>query len=234
MTEQMQGQSSSQNNTTTFDNGGVFGRNYSDDSNDGTSAAVIDNLDGAEVTDVGWSILWQSEGLLLVGGAVTRSSQGFNAFIARYDTVSNAWDRSFQLSGGGNDLDYDSGDDQIRDVRLDSEGRIVAVGYVTDNSGRASVAIWRFLASGLLDPSFGSSGLTVVSSPTTNGCTGSEKEVGNSVSFLEDGKIVVAANLCTQTESYPTATVIRLNTDAKGQVHLYATGDVACGLASDF
>ena len=30
------------------------------------------------------------------------------------------------------------------------------------------------------------------------------------------------------------AKVIRLNTDAKGQVHLYATGDVACGLASDF
>ena len=54
-------------------------------------------------------------------------------------------------------------------VAIDGSGRIVAAGYDIDAHGIWGVAVWRFLADGTPDNSFGTNGLTRLTSPQAGG-----------------------------------------------------------------
>ena len=78
------------------------------------------------------------------------------------------------------------GDDVARAVAVQSDGKIVAVGFrrVGSLGSKTDVALVRYTSSGALDPSFGNAGVVVTT-------LSSESDFGEAVVLQPDGKIVV-------------------------------------------
>jgi uncharacterized delta-60 repeat protein len=145
-----------------------------------TTAGVLDtsfDVDGIVTTDFGsvdgaYSVAIQSDGKIVVAGF---SNNDFA--LARY-TTAGVLDTSFDGDGkvtsdlGGNDIG--------RSVVIQSDGKIVVVGEVSNNN----YALARYTTAGLLDTSFSGDGMV-----TTD--FGS-RDVAYSVAIQSDGKIVVA------------------------------------------
>ncbi len=139
------------------------------------------NTDFGGTNDYGQAIAIQSDGKLLVGGAI-ESGGAFDFSLARYNSDGSI-DASFG-SGGTVTLDFNSGTDVIQSLVVADDGKIIATGYVSDgnlfNFGAA-----RFNPDGSLDTTFGSDGKQLT-------------KVGRSESFPAeaaidgDGKILVA------------------------------------------
>jgi uncharacterized delta-60 repeat protein len=82
-------------------------------------------------------------------------------------------------------------------VALQPDGKIVFVGYATDNSGSNSLLVGRLDASGNFDPTFGHGGKVVVQIATgPHGFSG-----GWSVALQPDGKILVGGDAFSDTDN---------------------------------
>jgi uncharacterized delta-60 repeat protein len=86
--------------------------------------------------------------------------------------------------------------DMPTDFQLDSSGRLVIVGYSENSSGGIEVVVWRYLASGALDTSFGSAPGYAVSGP--DGAAGeigsAEVDKGMALNINESTGYVVAGS----------------------------------------
>ena len=80
-----------------------------------------------------------------------------------------------------------SANDEIYDIAVDSQDRIIAVGSSVNGSGDADLAVWRLTASGSLDTSFGSGGVFVHDSAAG----GSSTDIGYSVVLDSSDKIYI-------------------------------------------
>ncbi|MGE7391788.1 delta-60 repeat domain-containing protein [Streptomyces sp. NPDC004126] len=104
----------------------------------------------------------QHDGRIVVAGyaSIGEDADGRDFALVRY-LPDGRLDRSFNRSGprpGTVVTDIEGGRDQLRDITLDTRGRIVAAGSATLPSARGgtSFAVARYLHDGTLDPSFGS------------------------------------------------------------------------------
>ncbi|MFN2508227.1 MAG: delta-60 repeat domain-containing protein, partial [Chthoniobacterales bacterium] len=105
-------------------------------------------------------IALQSNGKIVVAGAVVFSFGSSNFALIRY-TSNGALDTSFGPNNNGITFaDFsEGGEDQARDLALQSDGKIVAAGYEGSfNNNSANFAVARFNPNGTLDSSFGSGG----------------------------------------------------------------------------
>ena len=119
------------------------------------------------------------DGSVVLAGEARGVNGGDVSVLVRY-TASGTRDTSF--SGDGiQTLDLGT-DEELRDVAVQSDGRIVAVG-----SAGAGVMVLRLLADGTLDRSFGSDGVvdTSIGDPRY-------RDVATAVLLPGDGKIVLA------------------------------------------
>lgn len=148
--------------------------------------------DFATSDDRGWGVALQSDGKIVVAGQtfVARSVGGSDLDFAlvRYN-ADGSLDTGFSGDGKVNVDLGGSETDAALDVAIQSDGKIVAAGYVRnlfpDPLGPSDFAVARFNADGSTDMTFGVGGKI-----TTDFATNHDE--GNAVAIQADGRIVVA------------------------------------------
>ncbi len=153
---------------------------------------VLDNsfgTNGRVLTDIvaedneARELVIQPDGKIVVAGLSSTGSIDQFA-LARYD-VNGVLDNTFG-SGGLVVTNVSAGDDVIRGMALQTDGKIVVVGYA--GVANEFLAIARYNPNGTLDNTFGTNGidsLLIYDNP------GSDRTVPNDVKIQADGKIVV-------------------------------------------
>ncbi|MBI2071118.1 MAG: hypothetical protein HYT79_11020 [Elusimicrobia bacterium] len=142
-------------------------------------------------SDEGNAIVVLSSGPIIVAGYTERLSATNEDMAVWRLNSSGILDTSFSngdADGINGVFAYDAGPDDERGqgVVVDSLGRIIVAGYserLTD--GNEDIAVWRLSASGLIDTSFGSSGLFAVDG-------GQDDDRGHAVTLDSSGRILVA------------------------------------------
>ncbi len=146
------------------------------------------NINGGDGTyDAANSVAMQSNGKIVAAG-YSHGGSGYAFALARYNT-DGSLDNTFGTNGttrnaisGG-----DGTDDEAFSVGIQSDGKIVAVGFSHGSPGYA-FALARYNTDGSLDNTFGINGSTI---NCINGGNG-EDDRANSVAVQSDGKIVAA------------------------------------------
>lgn len=137
--------------------------------------------------DLATATALQSDGKIVLAGY---SSNGSNNDMA---LVRYLPDGSLDTGFGGTGkviTAIGSGDDRANDVAVQSDGKIVVVGY-THNGSNLDIALVRYNTDGSLDTSFGTGGKVTTAA-------GSGDDTANSMAIQPDGKIVVAASISGQ------------------------------------
>jgi len=131
--------------------------------------------DGAQ----GQSILIQPDGKIIVGGYADFA--GYSDFaIARLNS-----DGSYDITFDGDGIvttDFGSGSDVLREMILQPDGKIVALGRA-DNAGESEIALVRYNADGSLDATFSDDGMATFS-------YNANSEEVHSLVLQDDGKII--------------------------------------------
>ncbi len=129
-----------------------YNANGSLDTSFGTGGKVTTAISPG--SDAASALALQPDGKLIVAGS--DSSRDFA--LARYNP-NGSLDTSFG-TGGKVTTPIGSGDDQARDIALQADGKLVAVGYSSDEGGAFTMdfALVRYAADGSLDTSFGGTG----------------------------------------------------------------------------
>jgi uncharacterized delta-60 repeat protein len=146
---------------TTFGNGG--GAVYGIASDSGARAVAI-----------------QPDGKIVVAGFVTES--GKKSFVVLRLLADGNFDSSFGTNSAVKTA-VGSGDDEIKSLALQPDGKIVAAGFST-SGGIAHYAAARYSSSGVLDAGFSTDGKVVTAVGTT--------DEANAVAVQPDGKIILA------------------------------------------
>jgi len=124
-----------------FGGSGFVTYNYVDD--DGTSKDDMATGVAVDPTDGNY---------VLVG-----STSGARMFVAKMHAPSGLPDTSFSPTAY---VTYDtSGREHGYDVAVDGAGRIYVVGTINAVSATRDIIVWRYLGNGMLDPTFGSTGI---------------------------------------------------------------------------
>jgi uncharacterized delta-60 repeat protein len=152
---------------------------------DGSLDSTFD-FDGKVTTDfgtdfdTGGSVSIQSDGKIVLAG-YTWNGVNDDFALARYNS-DGSLDTSFSLDGkvttaiGGMD-------DRVRSIILQTDGKIIVVGY-TQNVSDFDFALARYSGNGDLDSTFDNDGIVTT-------LIGSDDDVGISVALQIDGKILV-------------------------------------------
>ena len=161
------------------------------------STVISSTSPGASKNDTAWAVAIQpNDQKIVVGGqtyaetytTATGTYADYNSALVRYNT-----DGSLDLSFGKGGIlvtAIGAGDDMVKDVAVQSDGKIITVGYASDSSARRMMYIARYNADGSPDLAFGSNGtgrvLTAIGS-TSNA-------VAQSVAVLSTGSLLVSGN----------------------------------------
>ena len=149
------------------------------DSTFGTGGKV--STDFAGFGDVANAVVIQTDGKIVVGGtaATSESSNNIEYGLARYNT-NGSLDTTFDTDGKVTTGIF--GEDNINDLALYPDGRILAAGYSNDNFSLA-----RYNSNGNLDTTFDTDGRVL-----TDFFGASYPDKINAVAIRTDGKIVAA------------------------------------------
>jgi uncharacterized delta-60 repeat protein len=171
---------------------------------DGTLDTTFDN-DGIVVlarqpaNESATGVVIQTDGKIVIGGYTETDSIDF--FLARFNT-GGSLDTTFG-SGGAVSTDIRGGSDFAKDLILQSDGKLVAVG--TSRAGtNGDFATVRYHPNGSLDTNFGAGGKVVTAIGTGN-------DDANAAEIQTDGKIVVAG-VTTGSTNLSSFSIVRYNT----------------------
>jgi len=126
------------------------------------------------------------DGRLVVAGVSATTSSGFRTSLARYNADGSP-DVDFGI-GGKVAVTFPDGVVNPVDMAVQSDGRILVAGVLSEPSGAARFALARFRPDGSLDDMFGVGGLV-----TTSFLGG--REVAYSLAIQPNGKIVAAGQV---------------------------------------
>ncbi len=131
----------------------------------------------------------QADGKILVGGSVP-NSLGYSDFRVRRHNADGSPDLGFG-TGGHVTTDFESGDDVVRALAVQADGRILAVGSAQgddQNIFNPAFALARYEMDGALDSSFGTNGRVRTAFDLGGVACGSDR--ANAVALQADGKII--------------------------------------------
>jgi len=151
----------------------------------GIAGKVSTNLGGDE--DEGYSVAIQNDGKIVVAGSTTSNGSIYDCALVRYNT-DGTLDINFG-PGGKIIVDFGSDFEDFRSVVIQSDGKIVVVGYSLQGTGSTAnndIILARFLSDGTLDNTFGTGGKVI------SDFGGGNTDEGYAVAIQNDGKIVVA------------------------------------------
>jgi uncharacterized delta-60 repeat protein len=131
----------------------------------------------------------QADGKILVGG-YQPDETGYTKFALARFNQNGSIDYSFGINGSVV-TNVSSVSEELTGIAIQSNGRIVAVGYGTFGDEidgfTDDVIVARYNSNGSLDPSFGDAGLL-------NTTVGTDSDVANSAAIQPNGKIVVTGS----------------------------------------
>lgn len=158
---------------------------------DGSVSTAISTVTstGAGANKADWATavaIQPTDQKILVGGYIYAGADYSNSVIVRYNT-NGSLDSTFG-EGGKLVTPIGVGEDAINDIAALPDGRILAVGFTRDSSGRSSMYVARYNSDGTADGTFGTGGSGLV--VTTIGATGHTN--ATSASILPDGRILVS------------------------------------------
>ncbi len=171
------------------------------DSSFGTGGTVTTAFAGGY--DVGYRVALQPDGKILVVGFDYDGTRVYFA-LARYD-ANGSLDTSFG-SGGKVTTAIGSSVDSARDVKVQADGKIVAVGYGYSSSGSSSFTLVRYNTDGSFDTGFGTGG------KVTTGFPGSTWAIPYAVEIQPNGRIVAAGYAKTPSGTAYVFALARYNT----------------------
>lgn len=150
----------------------------------GTGGIVLTDINDAATNDFAYSAAIQNDGKIIVVG-YSGASGSNDLAVVRYGT-DGTLDGDFGTDGVAITSIGDFNDYATSIIVQASDGKIVVVGYTVDfDSGTGDFALIRYTAEGVLDDSFGTSGITT----TDIGTPDSDRET--SMAIQSDGKIIV-------------------------------------------
>ncbi len=185
---------------------------------------------GQHPTNTGWNLNGKVDDVRIYDRALTGSEVAYLASdLSLQDTdtvaitVAKVNDAPTFSSGSGNvTTTIGSGDDWARAMALQSDGKMVVVGY-SSNGSNDDFAVARYNVDGSLDSSFGTGGKATVA-------VGNSTDQAYAVTIQPDGKILVAGN--SYNGSNMDFAVIRLNTDGSLDTNFSGDGKVMVDFAS--
>jgi uncharacterized delta-60 repeat protein len=161
----------------------------------GTGIFRHDNAAGGGGNDVGRTIAFDATGRIVVVGWSPSSAGGDDLALWRL-TAAGTLDPAFHGRGfvTRNGTASGNGVDTGRDVVIDGAGRILATGESTTPAGDLDMVVWRFLADGTPDVTFGGAGYFV-----QGGAAGavSGNDAGRGIGIDGSSRIVVAGRSLT-------------------------------------
>ena len=169
--------------------------------------------------DAASSVAIQSDGKIVAAGT-SGNFPNFDFAVVRYNT-DGTLDTSFNGTGKVITQVGSSGD-VAYSVAIQSDGKIVVVGYSFNGAG-AAFAVVRYNTNGSLDTSFNGTGKVI----TPMG----SNDVARSVAIQSDGKIVVAGN-SPNDGADPAFAVVRYNTNGSLDTSFGGTGKVITQVSS--
>ncbi len=158
-----------------------YNTNGTVDNTFGTSGKVETHID---VYDYAKGIVIQSDGKIVLGGTVYNGSD-YDFGLVRY-TADGVLDNTFGTAGITT-LAIGPENDELNGLALTSSDEIIAVGYSKNIGGQKDFAVAKFSADGILDNTFGTSGIATA-------IFDNEDEEAMSVAVQSDGKIVVVGS----------------------------------------
>jgi len=150
-------------------------------------------------TDTAYAVAVQTDGKIIAAGSAKTGGGTTDAALVRYNE-NGSLDETFG-TGGKVITDINASDDAIKAIVLQTDGKIVAVGYAK-NGAVYDFLLMRYTTAGVLDTGFNSNG------KITRAGEGSSWYECNAVALQSDGKIVAAV--------FPASTdfaIARYNTD---------------------
>ncbi len=182
-------------------------------SGDGKLITIFQDSSSANINAAANTVALQTDGKIVVGGtANTPAAATHRDFIvARYND-DGTLDTTFDVDGYViTDFDGASGptaDDNLLDIAIQSDGRIVAVGNAQSNDlrplGSQEVAIARYNSNGSLDTMFGGGDGKVLTDIAP--AAFSSQDTANAVAIEADGQIIVAGFASVRNSSSSTTT----------------------------
>jgi uncharacterized delta-60 repeat protein len=171
--------------------------------------------------DTGNSIALQSDGkIVLAGGSFVGSPGVLDFSVVRYNS-NGSLDVSFDGDGKVTTA-VGAGEDQGQSVVIQSDGKILVGGY-SKNGTAFDFAVVRYNANGSLDTSFDADGKVTTAMGSTN-------LSGNSIALQSDGKIVMAGDSRTGTNT--DFAVVRYNANGSLDTSFDADGKVTTDFGS--
>lgn len=188
----------------------------------GNNGMVVTDFGTQNEFNEGYTVLVQPDGKIIVGGYVNANGSD-NIAAIRYN-ANGTLDTAFG-TGGVAMNDFNGGADYGLEVLLQSDGKIVVVGYAFLGSGNTDLAVVRFLANGDVDTSFGTQGK--VSTDITG-----YNDYAFAAALQADGKIVAAG--AAQTAGAGDICVVRYNTDGTPDQTFDGDGIMCADMAGDY
>ncbi|MCB1042148.1 MAG: hypothetical protein KDC35_04385 [Acidobacteria bacterium] len=152
-----------------------YNTNGSLDTSFDTDGIVTTDM-GSSGSDQAFAIAIQADGKIVLGGF----ANGGDFCVVRYNS-NGSLDTSFDTDGIA--ITDFGGNDQIKGIAIQTDGKIVATGF--SNGAANDIALARYNTNGSLDTSFDTDGRV-----TTDVSGGSDQ--GRSIALQNDGKIVIA------------------------------------------
>lgn len=179
-----------------------------------STGIVLTDVSGVGNTQLA-GILNQSDGKVVVAGSVEFGNGG-DIFLVRYE-ADGSLDTSFNTTGKVLSDVGSNSEDVVSHAQIQSDGKIVVVGY-SDANGSNDFVVARYNTDGSLDTSFNSVGMVI-----TDIGTGST-DYAFGVAVQTDGKIVVAGS--SDAGGSVDFAVIRYNADGSLDTSFNSTGKV--------
>ena len=177
----------------------------------GTSGSLRTFINGGKSNnkdDRATSVALQSDGKIVVAGRSEDDSYYYAFALTRFNR-DGSLDSAFGNSGSKRTL-ISAGDidDEANSIAVQSDGKIVAAGDLTDALGHIAFALARYDTAGNLDTTFGTHG--TIKNNINGG--NSKSDYAYSVALQSDGKIVAAGRSGDASSNYAFA-LARYNTD---------------------
>lgn len=144
----------------------------------GTGGKVITDIGG--FNDVGWSVVTQSDGRIIVGGYGNFTTDSSRFALVRYNNDGTV-DNGFGMAGKVRTA-FGASTGRILSVALQNDGKILVAGGA-ESSGNCDFALCRYNSDGTPDTTFGSNGKV-----TTD--LGRPADYIQSIAIQADGKII--------------------------------------------
>ena len=177
-----------------------FNENGTFDSSFGSNGKVFTDFNG--LNDIADAMVIQPDGRIILAGQTATPNSRFNFALVRYN-ADGSLDPRFG-NGGKVDLGTPTFESLIRDVQLQSDGKIVAVGRRFSGTDSDFVVL-RYDSDGAFDTSFDQDGMVVTSFGAM--------DFANSVEIQPDGKIFAVGTASVGSPSRDVFTAARFNID---------------------